>query len=135
MSDERQYIATLRLTFFEADDVSANVTAELIRERASELIEEEDSLEVTQVLPFGLDAPIEPTELVNQMRHTCDMLIATRIRECYDLGRELHRMAWILEHRAEASGSDAGYDWGSFIERANNVLQTTKRKDADNAKG
>lgn len=128
MSDEKQYIATLRLTFFETDDVSANVTAEIIRERASQLIEDDDTLEVTQVLPFSVSAPVEPSELVNQMRLTASMLVATRIRDCYDLAQWLHKTAWILEHRAEEGGTDAGYDYGSFIEFANNVLQATKGK-------
>lgn len=125
--DEKQYIATLRLTFFESDDVTANVTAELIRERASELIEEEDALEVTQVLPFSLDAPIEPAELVNQMLLTSKMLIATRVKECYELAQWLHKTAWILEHRTEEAGSDAGYDYGQWLEFANAVLLSTKK--------
>lgn len=135
MSDEKQYLATLRLVFFESDDVSANVTAELIRERASELIEEEDTIEVTQVLPLSLSAPVEPSEMVNDMRRVCDMLIATRIKECYDLAQWMHKTAWILEHRIEPGFSDGGYDYMSFIERSNAILISTKqeRKDADNA--
>ena len=127
MSDEKQYIATLRLTFLESDDVTANVTAELIRERASQLIEEEDTLEVTQVIPFSIDAPVEPAELVNQIRLTAKMLIATRIKDCFELAQWMHKTAWILEHRAEATGSDAGYDYGDWLEFANQVLLSTKK--------
>lgn len=136
MSDEKQYIATMRLTFFESDDVTANVTAELIRERASELIEEEDTLEVTQVLPFSLNAPIEPTELVNQMRLTSAMLISTRIKECFELAQWLHKQAWILEHRGEEMFSDGAYDYGMWLEFANRTLQQTKEApDADKSEG
>lgn len=127
MSDEKQYIATYRLTFFESDDVTANVTAELIRERASQLIEEEDVLEVTQVLPFSINAPVEPAELVNQMRLTAKMLIATRIKDCFELAQWLHKTAWILEHRSEETGADANYDYGSWLEFANAVLLITKK--------
>lgn len=131
MSDEKQYLATLRLVFFEDDDVAANITAELVRERASELIEEEDTLEVTQVIPLTLSSPVEPSEMVNDMRHVCDMLVATRIKECYDLAQWMHRIAWILEHRGEPGFSDGGYDYMSFVERSNVVLQGTKRKEKD----
>lgn len=135
MSAEKQYLATLRLMFFESDDVAANVTAEIIRERASELIEEEDTLEVTQVIPLTLSAPVEPSEMVNEMRRVCDMLIATRIKECYDLAQWIHKTAWILEQRREPGFSDGSYDYMSFVERSNEVLQSTKpkEKNANNA--
>jgi len=126
MSDEKQYIATLRLTFFETDDVAANVTAELIRERASELIEEEDTLEVTQVIPLSLDAPVEPSEMVNLMLRVCDMLVMTRIKECYELAQWVHKTAWALEHRVDPEYADANYDYLSFIERASAILQKRK---------
>lgn len=128
MSIEKQYIATFRLTFFETDDVSANVTAELIRERAGELIEEEDTLEVTQVIPFSLEAPVEPSEMVNEMRRICDMLVATRIKECYELASWIHKTAWALEHRIDPEYADANYDYLSFIERASAILEKMKGK-------
>lgn len=131
MSDEKQYLATMRLAFFETDDVAANVTAELIRERASELIEEEDTIEVTQVIPLTLSALVEPSEMVNEMRRVCDMLIATRVKECYDLAQWMHKTAWILEHRIEPGFSDGNYDYMSFVDRANTVLQSTKPKGTD----
>lgn len=117
-----EYVATLRLTFRAEDDVEAQLIAELARERAeSELDTEDDADEaiLTQVTSFA--AAVEPRELLTRLVLTRNDLIRTRYRECYDLARELDRLADALQKRL-LPHEVTDYDFGRFPEVAQVVL-------------
>ena len=117
-----EYVATLRLTFKAADDVEAQMIAELARERAeSEFDTEEDGDEVllTQVTAFA--AAIEPRELLTRLALTRNDLIRTRYKECYDLARELDRLSDALQKRLMPY-EVTDYDFGRFPQIAQVVL-------------
>src|SRR6266542_3511193 len=119
MTDASRYIATLRVVFDAESEVDAVIVANDFQEAiADKLDHEEETVDVTQVIPATARAAVEPTELVNQMRVVVDMLIVTKIKDCFDLAQWIHRTAWILEHRTEETFDLSGYDYGSFMDHA-----------------
>lgn len=117
------YVATIRLTYTATDDVEAQMIAELARERAeSELDTEEDQDEaiLTQVTCFALQ--VEPSELLVRLAQTRNDLIRTRYRECFELARELDRLADALKKRL-LPHEVTNYDFGRFMEVAEAILQ------------
>lgn len=122
----RRFLATMRASFHAEDEVEARLIANEIEEAVSTILDEGDTLDITQIIPVDLQDQIEPTEVVNQLRLTVDMLIKTRIIQCYESARELHKIAWILEHRREDSFDLTAYDYTEFFERADMLLGRTK---------
>lgn len=117
-----EYVATLRLTYKADDEVEARLIGELARERAeSELDVEDDQDEaiLTQVTSFA--GAIEPRELLTRLMQTRNDLIRTRYTECYDLARELDKIAYALEKRLMPD-EVTDYDFGRFIQVAQVVL-------------
>lgn len=123
-----QFIATLRATFEADDEVEAALMANELVEAAADIMDEGATLDVTQVIPLDLKRKIEPAELVEQLRKSRDMLILTRIIQCFELAKELDKIAWILEHRSEDSFDLAGYDYTAPYDRADELLG--RKKDA-----
>lgn len=116
------YVATIRLSYKAADDMEAQLIAELARERAeTELDKEEDEDEaiLTQVTSFA--AAVEPRELLTRLALTRNDLIRTRYRECFALARELDQLADALKKRLMPE-EVTDYDFGRFPEVAMIVL-------------
>ncbi len=126
------FLATLRTTFHAEDEVEARLVANEIEEAASTVLDEEDVLELTQVIPYDVTSAVEPTELINQMRLVRDMLIKTRIIQCFEEAQAIDKIAWILEHRAEDTFDLSGYDHTAFFERSEKLLG---RKNANDING
>lgn len=122
----RHFLATMRASFHAEDEVEARLIANEIEEAVSTVLDEDDTLDVTQVIPVDLQGQIEPTEMVNQLRLVVDMLITTRIVQCYEAAKELHKIAWVLEHRREDSFDLTAYDYTEFFERADFLLGRKK---------
>ena len=120
-----KYIATLRCTISADDELEARLVAHEITEAAEGILEEDDTLDVTQIIPFEQSGDVEPTEMVNVLRQARNMLIRTRIVQCYEQARELDKIAWILEHRAEESFDLAGYDYTAMIDLTDRLLRRT----------
>ena len=127
--ERRKYLVTMRLTF----DADTDLDSRLIANECSEAVddcfdddeEQEHSVDVTQIIPWGLDSLVSPEELVSQLRRCCALLIKTRIRECYEQARELHKMAWVLENRHEQTFDLINYDYGEFPAFAKKILERT----------
>ena len=117
-----KYLATLRCTFDADDEVEAKLIAMEIGENAGHDLENDDTVDVTQIIPITLTQEVEPAELVNQLRHSRDLLIKTRIAQCWDLASWIDKTAWILEHRTEATFDLANYDHGAIFDRADELL-------------
>lgn len=126
---DRKFLATIRAVFEAEDEVEAALIANEIQEATSALFEEDvtdGTVDVTQVIPYGLVGKVEPAELVAQLRRCCDMLIMTRIVQCFEQAKELDKLAWILEHREEETFDITGYDYGAIFERADKLLGRKK---------
>lgn len=124
---EHMFLATMRATFHAEDEVEARLVVNEIEEAVSSRLDEEDTLTVTQIIPADQSVNLlEPTELVNQMRAARDMLIKTRIVQCFELAKELDKTAWILENRREATFDLSSYDYTSFFEHSEKLLGRTQ---------
>ena len=119
----RQFIATLRSMFDAEDALEARLIANELQEVLAEKLDEGDTVDVTQVIPIETaNDHVEPSEVVEQLYRTRDLLIKTRIVQCYDLATWVDQTAWILEHRQEDTFDITGYDHGRVMDRANILL-------------
>lgn len=124
----QKFLATLRVTFDADGDLDARLIANECAEAISDhVLEDEDTVDVTQIIPWGTQGLVSPEELVAQMQRTRNLLIKTRIVQCYDMARELDKMAWVLEHRQESSFDISGYDYSAFQDLTNQLLNRTPR--------
>jgi hypothetical protein len=117
-----KYLATVRVVFDAEDDIEASLVMHDLTERASDVLDEDDSIDTTQVIQYGILEIVEPAELVNHMRHVRDMLIKTRIIQCFELAKSLDQIAWVLEHRTESTFDMTGYDYAAIFDRAAELL-------------
>lgn len=125
----RQYVATLRAIFWADDEVVAQVVAEQVRQNGSKDLEldEGDSVDVTDVIPLGFGLSAAETSQVLRTARNC--LIRTRIKQCWELARELDKVAYILERRLEEHFDASSYDYGKFMDVSQQVLDGKNPKD------
>lgn len=139
MADKEQpkYVATLRAIFTAEDDVHAQLIANELAEQAGVILDEGDTIDYTQVILAEITGPISPIEVVEKMRQMCDILISTRIKECYEMAQWLHKIAYMLEHRFEEFGDSPGpgYDYGEFTDRAKQIFDRMRKEQNANRKG
>lgn len=125
--EPRKFLATMRVTFDADDEVEARIIGnELAEALAKHVLEDDDTADVTQIIPMFLPDAVTPEEVVGQLRRCIDMLIKTRISQCVDLAQWMHRVAWLLETRSENDYSLANYDYGEFMKHMTNLLQENK---------
>jgi hypothetical protein len=117
-----KYVATLRAVYDADDDVTAIFMADQIRVNGEQDLDDDDgnSLEVTQVTSMEVD--LEPDEIITQLRHTRNILIKTRIKECFAEARQLDMLVHMLQHRHEPAIAMAGYDYSTFMDVAEAIL-------------
>jgi hypothetical protein len=119
-----KYVATFRAIFDAEDDVMAAIVSDQIRLNAESDLDTEDgdSVECTQVTSNALD--LQPEELFSQLRRTRNLLIKTRIKECFQMARDFDQMIYALQFRDQPSFIGmSGYDWGKFMEDAEAILR------------
>lgn len=122
-----KFIATLRIAYDVPDEVEANLVANEFVSALGPSLEDGDTVDITQVIPFESALQITPEEMVQQLRRSVDLLIATRIEKCIDVARYLDTTAWVLERRAEETFDTGGYDYGLFEDKVNRILQRVPR--------
>lgn len=123
-----KFLATVRVTYDADDEADAHAAGnELVEVLCSHFLEEDDTADVTQILPLDVPHQVSPDEIVAQLRRSVDLLIATRVVQCIDLARELDKTAWILLHRAEETFDISGYPYGDFQDRVNSILERKPR--------
>ncbi len=118
-----RFVATLRAIYDAQDEVEAMLVADKICENGSADLDDSDddsSLEVTQVVSNGLQ--LLPQEMLSRLRIARNLLIKTRIKQCYELAQELDRVIFALEHREDPGFSIRAYDYGAFIDLADRIL-------------
>lgn len=121
-----RYVATLRAVYDADDEVEAIFIADKIKENGGVDLDEEegDTLEVTQVTNNSLD--ISPEETLAHLRLSRDLLIRTRIKQCYELARQIDEMAYALEHRRDPDFDLSGYDYSEMLEITERILSEGK---------
>ena len=119
----KPYAASLRAIFQADNEVIAHVIAEQIRQNGERdlQLEDGDSIDVSTVIPYGLG--VSRQELSTILRAARNILIETKIKQCFDLARELDRVTWILEHRAEDHFDAAGWEPGDFMDVVEKILK------------
>lgn len=103
------------------DEVEATLTMDTLRMACEELLDEEDGDSVTVTQLTGFAANISPEETLNVLKRARNALIRTRIKQCFDLARELDMTIKQLGDRDDASHSPV-YDYGGFISIAERIL-------------
>lgn len=115
-------IATYRLIFYPEDEVQGAMIAEQIRQDIEARLDEEDTVDMTQVLSADVSG-LSPIETVDIIRKARNALIRTKLKDCWDQARELDKLAYILLHRNEGMPDPlSGYDWSRFIDITHEVL-------------
>ena len=117
-----RYVATLRAIYNAPDDVQAVFIADQIRLNGTEDLEEDDGdvLDVTQVTSNELD--LTPEETIIQLKKARNLLIKTRIRQCYALAKELDLQIFALAHRESPEFMLSTYNHGDFMDLAQAIL-------------
>lgn len=126
MPDLIPHIATLRLVINTHDEVEAILAADKIREVAEDYLEPEDGDEVIVTQVTSMTTAVEPAETLVILRRARNALIRTRIKDCFDMGRELDKMIYALEHRGDGEHALAGYDYGKLMEVMELILTQGK---------
>jgi hypothetical protein len=123
MEAKQEFIAVLHVYMKEDSEVQAVLAADDIKQHLEkEILDKEEldeAVDVVQVIP-AFDDPT-PSASVMQLRRARNILIRTKIIDCFNIARELHRVAWELEKRTDPDMSN--FDHGSFLPVAQAVLE------------
>lgn len=122
-----KFVATFRATYDADDDVAAAIIADQIRLNAEQDLDTDDSddVECTQVTSSALE--LAPDETMHVLRHARNLLIKTRIKECFNLAFELDKTIYQLQFRdSPAFIGLSGYDWDAFMEVATQIVTLGK---------
>ncbi len=124
-----RYVSTLRAVYDAKDDVEAILIAHQIRVNgAVDLDEDEgDVLDVTQTTSNSLE--LTPDELLTQLRVSRNLLIKTRIKECFNQARDLDQLIYTLKNREEPGFSISGYSYADFMDLAQSILIDKEQPD------
>lgn len=121
MSDKQLFIGTLRIFIHTDTEVEAVLATSEITDLVEDFLDDEDGdkAELTQLTQFTTD--VEPSETLTILAHARNVLIKTRIKDCFDMAQSLDQMIHSLRYR-EASGLLPPYDYSGFMETANDIL-------------
>jgi hypothetical protein len=120
------FIATIRCVINSPDEVEANVTADRLRDLCMEWLDEEDGDDVRLTQVTASSSDLEPTETLVVLKRARNALIRTRIKECWELARELDKVCHILTKRGEMDQLLASYDYSKFMDLSADILQNHK---------
>ena len=116
------YVATFRVTIMEDTEVGVNLVFEALRDEMMLTLDEQegDSVVITQIIPFTLQHIKTPQEICDVLRRDRNILIATKIKELWDIARSIDQTIHILE-----TGSDQliDYNYTQFLELAESIFK------------
>jgi len=117
-----KYVATLRALFQAQDDATAVFIADKIRENGAVDLEEDegDSLDVSQVTSSGLD--LTPDETIVVLKKARNLLIKTRIKQCYNLAKDLDKVIHSLLVKENPEIVYGTYSHGDFMDLCEKIL-------------
>jgi hypothetical protein len=116
------FIISLRGIVYCKDEVSAILAADVIKTEGEKHLSEEDGDELYVAQVTQHQAAVEPMELVDRLIRSRNDLIKTRIKQCWDVARELDAVIYGLKKRAQPH-EIGEYDYGHFISVAHKILQ------------
>lgn len=110
----RTYIAQLRVGFDADSDVHAEATAEGFVDRLNEVLEEDDTARVTQVLCIG--EPLREDEVINHLRLARNDLARLHYRDTMNLAQQVDMVIWKLAQISSDEDSlPNDYDYDRII--------------------
>lgn len=117
-----RHVATFRAVFDAENDVHAAVIADQIRVNGSEDLdpEEGDTFECTQITSNQLE--LTPDEVLTQLGRCRNLLIKTRIKECFNLARDLDMQMYALKFRDSSDFTMSGYSYGDFMDLVEAII-------------
>ena len=123
LPDKQLFIQTLRVFINSPTEVDADIAGQEIVDLIEEYIDPEDGdrVESTQLTSFESD--VEPDEQLIILARARNTLIRTRIKQCFDLAKEVDYTMHALRHRDDGSGFIPPYSHGDFMLIAKSILQ------------
>lgn len=115
MTKPRPYIAQFRVGYTAISDVHAEKTAEYLEARLEEVLDEDDTVRVTQVVCMG--EPLVKEETLNRLRLARNELCRLEYRDAMNFAQQLDMVIWKLIKRA--SDDDPlpnDYDYNRIVE-------------------
>ena len=124
MADEAKllpFIGTFRIVLNVQDEVEANLTMDRLRLECEDLLDEDDGDEVlmTQLIPFTTD--VNPEEILTILKRARNVLIRTRMKQCWDLARDLDMTIHTLATQVYPE-YPANYDYSKLLEISDRIL-------------
>jgi hypothetical protein len=115
------FVSTMRVITYCQDEVEAQITMDRLNEMVMEQLDEEDGdrVVVTQTTQFTTD--VSPEEVLNVLKRARNVLIRTRIKQCFDLARDMDMTIHQLSQQYDAEYKPV-YDYGNFITVAERIL-------------
>lgn len=121
-----RYVATFRVVFNADTDVEAGVIGghlqEVIADEFTDDDGEAETVDMTQLISFG--ESLTAQEAANTLRKARNVLLRTKMKDCYDVASSLDQMAHALEHRDQIEmGGEAPvtYDFSHFVDVAHEI--------------
>ncbi len=124
-----RYVSTFRAVYDASDDVEAMIIADQIRANGEVDLDEDegDTFECTQTTSNTLE--IQPAESLTILRKARNLLIKTRIKQCFIQARELDQMIYALQFRDAPEFTMAGYSYGDFMDLTSRILTLGEEPD------
>lgn len=123
---ENEYLVIQRIGFSARSDEAAETVARHLRDIVeSELdLEDGDDVTIIEVLPVNPLTALTPLEKIRKLREARNVLLETKMKDCYVLSQTLDQMAHALENRIDSDFAGPQiYDYGKFIRIAERVWQ------------
>jgi len=92
---QESFVGTIRIAFTDVSEISATITMDRLAEICAEHLDEDDSVVVSQVVPFS--TPTSPEEVLNVLKRARNALIRSRLQPAYDIARELDMQIWQID--------------------------------------
>lgn len=120
-----EYLTILHVYHNSSDDIAAIAEADDIKiSMESNLLdtEEKEGVDIIETIPLGIDPT--PTAAVTTLRRARNILVRSRVRECWDYARNLDELIFQFEKRALNPNDfrHAGYDWSNFMKVTKEIL-------------
>jgi hypothetical protein len=119
-----EYLLVQQIGFRARSQEAAEQIALHLRDQVEEELEQEEGDEVTIVELIAVTplTTLTPLDKIRRLREARNVLLETKLKDCYVVAQTLDQMAHALEHRIDADFvGPALYDYSKFIEVAERV--------------
>lgn len=126
MPELTAFVGTLRLVINSPDEVEACMAADRLRELCLDYLDEEDGDQVILTQLTANSSDLTPEETLVVLKRARNALIRTRIRECYDLARELDKNIHAMSLRVSTEEAHTSYDYTALLDIAEQILNNNQ---------